>query len=71
MAEEGFKLKPTEIFNADDEVCSRLMQDPVEPISHKLTPYSTFKKVQVKTGIGNNNGSPSFIGQLDVMKGDA
>ncbi len=65
MAEEGFKLKPTEIFNADDEVCSRLMQDPEEPISHKLTPYSTFR-----TGIGNNNGSPSFIGQLDVMKGD-
>jgi adenylate cyclase len=64
VAVEGFKRKITAILSADDDGYSRLMYDPEEPTSHKLTSYSTSK-----TDIGMT-GSTSVIGQLDVIKGD-
>jgi hypothetical protein len=43
MAQEGFKRKLAVIISKVTKSCSRPMHDPQEPMSHKLTPYSTSK----------------------------
>jgi len=43
MAEEGFKRKRAVIISTVAKRYSRLMHNPQEPMSHKLTPYSTSK----------------------------
>lgn len=43
MADEGFKRKLAAIIIPEAMLCSRLMPDPEELTSHKLTPYSTSK----------------------------
>jgi len=65
MAEEGFKLKLTAILSADDEGYSCLMHDTEEPTSHRLS-----FTLPLRPTLASNNGSPSLIGQLDVMKGN-
>jgi hypothetical protein len=64
VAVDGLKRKITEILSAGDDDHNRLMYDPEEPTSNKLTSYSTSKSDIGKTG------STGFIGQLDVVEGD-
>jgi hypothetical protein len=43
MADEGFKRRLTAILNANFKYYSLFMPGPEESMSHKLTPFSTFR----------------------------